>query len=99
MSMGVGMMGMMMGPWGGFSFFAFPFFGFFFTVFAWLAIIFAVGMVVRQLFSPPKPKRVRERRHSALDILKERYVRGEIDIQEFEKELKKLEPKDLDSSS
>jgi len=97
MLMGVGMMGMMMGPWGAFSLFAFPFLGFVSAAFLMLATFLALGIVVTRLVFPPRLKQVRNRRLSALDVLKERYVGGEIGIEEFERELKKLGPQDLES--
>ena len=55
----------------------------------WILLIVAIVWAVKAVWgsgnNPP------EKRKSALDILKERYARGEIDQQEFEQKRKELE--------
>jgi putative membrane protein len=65
-------------------------FGGLFMILFWVAIIVAVVLLLKWLaggsarFAPPREK-------SALDILKERYARGEIGKDEFEQKKRDLE--------
>ena len=84
--MGESMMGMMgwnslgMGIGGGW-------FGLVFMVLFWGLIIWLVVVLIQRLTDQGKS---REDRNSALDILKERYAKGEINKQEFEEKKKDL---------
>lgn len=82
----------MMGNWGqmmgGAGFFGT---GLILMVLFWALIIFAVVALVKWA-SGDYPRHHREARgKTALDILKERYAKGEIDKQEFEEKKKDLE--------
>ncbi len=54
------------------------------TVF-WIAVIVAIGLLIRWLIlSSRAPRGKTEQSDSALEVLKKRYARGEIDKEEFE---------------
>jgi putative membrane protein len=74
--MGPGMMG-----WGAASWI-----GPIFMVIFWILIIILIVLLIRRLLSPGPAASHQDliREDSALDILKKRYARGEIDKQEFE---------------
>jgi putative membrane protein len=79
--MGPGMMGWAAGTW----------FGPVFMLLFWVLIILLIVLLIRRIFSSgasgsPAPGR----EESALDILKKRYARGEIDKEEFETKKKDL---------
>lgn len=65
-------------------------FGLIFTVLIGLFTAFAVIMLIKWLVHGSKHA-WREHEQSALDILKERYAKGEIDRKEFEEKKKDLE--------
>ena len=61
-----------------------------FMILVWIAIIVAIVLAAKSIFgdssrSGPSAKK------SALDMLKERYARGEIDKEEFERKKRDLE--------
>jgi len=65
----------MMGYFGGYGISGF------FMLFFWLLIIVAIVVAIKWLMSHSQSG---ERANSALDILRERYAKGEIDKKEFE---------------
>ncbi len=73
-----GMMGAM-GGWG----MGYGFFGWLIGLLFWIAIIAGVVLLVRWLIDQGKLKGP-QTGESALDILKKRYARGEIDREQFE---------------
>lgn len=73
-----GMMGAM-GNWG----MGYGFFGWLIMLLFWVAIITGIVLLVRWLIDQGKLKG-RQTEESALDILKKRYARGEIDREQFE---------------
>jgi putative membrane protein len=82
--MGPGMMGWGMG--GGW-------FGFIFMILFWVVIIAAVVAFIRWLVksgSSSNPNPPEQRQDSALEILRKRYARGEIDGEEFEQRKRAL---------
>ena len=62
-------------------------FGWSFMLLFWILLVIGILGVVRILGN----ERTRERRPSPVDILKERYARGEIDREEFEAKKRDLE--------
>ena len=68
------------GEWGWGGMFLGPLFGILFIA----AIAVAIILVVRALGGGAAPGRPRSEDRTALDILDERFARGEIDIQEYE---------------
>jgi len=66
--------------------------GFLFVmIMVWILIIaLIIWAVVAATRSPGKPDPLEPSKNSALDILKQRYARGEIDKQEFEEKKKDL---------
>ena len=73
----------------GYSPFGFGFFGLIFMVIFWGLIIFVVVALVRWMVGQGG-RRNDHQSNSALDILKERYAKGEIDQKEFEDKKKGL---------
>ncbi len=75
----------------GFGTFGFPFmiFGWLFMLLFWAAIILLVIWLYRQV-TAPRDAAVSRGEESALDILKKRYARGEIDKKEFEEKKRDL---------
>lgn len=70
--------GNMMYPGSGHMFWNFGFFGIFFMILFWAAVIFLVYWVVKKATENQKPSK-------PIDILKERYAKGEITKSEYEK--------------
>ena len=68
---------------------AFGFGGFLFMIAWWVVVIYAVVWVIRQMTNGGVHH---EKKHHAfaMDILKERYAKGEINKQEFEEKKKDL---------
>ena len=69
-------------------------FGGLFMIIAWLAVIFFVVWVVRELSGGNRKsenKNVTDGGKTALDILKERYAKGELTKEQFEAMKKEIE--------
>lgn len=64
-------------------------FGWIFMLIFWILVIVALVYAIRWLAGPPKGGKPLEK--TALDILKERYARGDISREEFERMKKDLE--------
>ncbi len=62
-----------------------------FMGFGWIVILIAIVAVVWLLMRGPFAGGAQTERRSALDILKERYARGEIGREEFEQKKRDLE--------
>jgi len=72
-------------------YYGFPFFGFLmplYMIIVWIIIIAGVVLLINWSIKQSQPGRNGEK--SALDILKERYAKGEIDQKEFEAKKKNL---------
>ncbi|MEJ2646014.1 MAG: SHOCT domain-containing protein [Gammaproteobacteria bacterium] len=67
-------------------------FGWVFMVLVWVLLIVGIAAVVRWVFFPPAAQTQSQVRpeKSALDIVEERYARGEIDREEFEEKRRAL---------
>ena len=78
----------MMGDMGDFGWWG-PGFGWIFMILIWFLIILGVVALVKWLFGSPSGSISRER--TPLDILQERYARGEIDRDEYEEKRRDLE--------
>jgi putative membrane protein len=80
----------MMGGYGGYGMFgAGSGFGWVFMILWWGLIIAGIAVLVRWFFSSSTGRSGAG--HTALDILKERYARGEIDREEYEQKRRDLE--------
>ena len=89
MMMGPWMMGPGMMGWGGFGFS--PLWGIVMLIF-WLLVIGGIVLLAVWLFRQFVPTEVAERREGrALEILRERYARGEITREEYEQMRRDLE--------
>ena len=79
----------MMGPWFGMmnGWSGFGLLGWFFMIIFWLLIILGVVALIRYLGSAGRSN---DKEKAPLEILKERYARGEIDKKEFEEKKKDL---------
>lgn len=62
--------------------------GFIFMAFWWVLIIALIVLGIRWLVRQPQDNQ--QQTHTALDTLKERYAKGEIDKREFEEKKKDL---------
>lgn len=68
----------------------FSMFGAIFMLFWWVLIIAAVVALVKWVIHQSGVRNFQDKNKSALDILKERYARGEIEKKEFEEKRKDL---------
>jgi putative membrane protein len=57
----------------------------------WVLVIAGVALLVRQLFSSPPVGRIEGGPQTPRDILGERYARGEINKEEFERKRRNLD--------
>lgn len=64
--------------------------GWFFMVLFWVLIVLGIAALVRYLQGPKPPSD--ERQRTPLQILQERYARGEIDREEYEQKRRDLQP-------
>lgn len=55
----------------------------------WVLVVLGIAVLLKWLFGGP-PRRERTAENRALDILKERYARGEINKEEFEQKKRDL---------
>jgi putative membrane protein len=75
----------MMSPWG------MGWMGMFFMLVFWILVIVGLFLLIRWLLQATAGKRQEQREPRSVEILKERYARGEIDKEEFEQKRKDLE--------
>jgi putative membrane protein len=80
----------MMGGYGGYGFGAGMGFGGIGMILVWIVLIVAAVVVVRWFVSGSRSGTGAQRGGTALDILRERYARGEIDKEEFERKSRDL---------
>lgn len=86
------MTSMMYGYSGGGDWFGHTLFGGFFMIIVWVAVIFFVVWVVRELSTGSRNSGGRtDGGKAALDILKERYAKGELTKEQFESMKKEIE--------
>lgn len=66
--------------------------GWVFMVLVWLLLIAGVAAIVKWLFSSPSTQHhvVAHKERTAIDILEERFARGEIDKEEFDEKRRYL---------
>lgn len=72
---------------GGYPMMGYGGFGWFFMAVWWVLIVLGIALLVRWAVNQSRHS---ERGRSALDILKDRYAKGEIDKKEFEEKKKDL---------
>jgi putative membrane protein len=80
----------MMGGYGGYGFGAGMGFGGIGMILIWIVLIVAAVVLVRWLVSGSRSRTDADRGGTALDILRERYARGEIDKNEFDRKRRDL---------
>jgi putative membrane protein len=85
----------MMGNWGEFSGWGMGF-GFLFMILFWVLVILGIVALIRWLMRESQAGRdqngrARPRDKTALEIVQERYARGEIDREEYEQKKRDLE--------
>lgn len=85
----------MMGNWGGFGWWGMGI-GFVFMILFWALVILGIVALIRWLTWESQAGREQDRRKqprdkTPLDIVKERYARGEIDRDEYEQKRRDLE--------
>ncbi|MBI5306467.1 SHOCT domain-containing protein [Candidatus Wolfebacteria bacterium] len=68
----------------------FGFFGGIFMIFWWILIIAGVVALIKWLGGQSHDSHAHKREKTSLEILKERYAKGEIDRKEFEEKKKDL---------
>ena len=66
-------------------------FGMIFTLLFWVLVILGIVVLVRWLGAGSSQQSLEPPRESALDVLKKRYARGEIDKQEFDEKKRDLD--------
>jgi len=86
----------MMGNWGEFGGWGMGF-GFFFMILFWLLIVLGIVALVRWLLPQSQSGREqgtadKKRDKTPLEIVQERYARGEIDRTEYEQKKRDLQP-------
>ncbi len=75
--------GHMMYPGTGHMFWNFGFIGMFFMILFWVAVILLIYWVVKKFIETKQPEK-------PINILKERYAKGEITKKEYQKKIKEL---------
>lgn len=80
----------MMSDWGGFGWWGMGF-GIVFMLLFWGLIILGIAALIRLLLTQSSPVRG-PRNKTPLEIVQERYARGEIDREEYEQKKRDLEP-------
>lgn len=79
----------MMNGWGGYGGWGMGF-GMLFMLLFWVLIILGIAALIRWLLAQPSQRQdVRDK--TALEIVRERYARGEIDRGEYEQKMRDLE--------
>jgi len=86
----------MMGNWGGSGGWGMGF-GFLFMILFWGLVVVGIVALVRWLVQESQPRRERDERlppaeKTPLEIVRERYARGEIDRDEYEQKKRDLAP-------
>jgi putative membrane protein len=79
----------MMGDWGGIGWSGMGF-GVVFMLLFWVLLILGIVALIRWLLTRPSPNQG-GRDKASLELLQERYARGEIDREEYQQKLQDLE--------
>ena len=80
----------MMSDWGGFGGWGMGF-GFVLMLLFWILVILGIAALIRWLLQPSPSRSSRDK--TPLEIVQERYARGEIDREEYEQKKRDLEPR------